>query len=72
MSARQGMFRVAKAIKILGHLVGWLIVAAFIAFAVMGNENKLVVAGIGLVIGAAIIAAGHGLAWIIEGFAPES
>jgi hypothetical protein len=34
MGVRMGIFRVAKAIKIVGHVLGWLIVAGGVALAI--------------------------------------
>lgn len=71
MSVRLGIFRVAKAIKVLGHVLGWLAVAAGVAIALSEPRAWLVAIGLGVLVGAVVIGLGHGLAWILEGFAPE-
>ena len=72
MGVRMGIFRIAKAIKVLGHLLGWLAVASGIALAFVEPRSWLGFVGFGVVVGAICIGVGHGAAWILEGFAPET
>ena len=76
MGVRMGMFRVAKAVKILGHVFGWIVVAITIwVTAFVSTAEGLTRLGgfaTGVIAGAVIILAAHGVAWIIEGFAPEN
>lgn len=72
MGVRRGIFRVAKAIKILAHILGWLTVAASVALAISESSARIQIVGVGIVAGGLIIGIGHGLAWILEGFAPET
>lgn len=70
MGMRRGVFRVAKAVKILGHVFGWMAVAfgVWLGLGTTEGWGALLVFGI---VGAVVIGVGHGAAWVIEGFAPE-
>lgn len=73
MGMRTGILRIATTVRALGVGTAWIIWAAGIAIAIFSKRSDefwfLVIAS--AVLGGLFYGGGKGLAWIIEGFAPE-
>lgn len=73
MSAREGVSRVAKAVRWAGYVAGFVIVAGgwYLARGSAWESDQTFFRWVSIITGFGIAGLGHALAWIIDGFAAD-